>query len=129
MDTELRLAEIEAEIDVLHAKVREKELSWDNSKSWEEYEAYMLPQWRKLAKLDREKRMIMPFTLSKLPDYGDVMSLEEFIGCVKDGGFIDYDGFGNYVKDGKETNITIIPSDVKHKSIRTEFDTIVWFNR
>lgn len=71
----------------------------------------------------------MPYELSELSDYGDVMSLESFIECVKDGGFIDYDGFGYYVKDGKESNVMIIPSDVKRKRIRTDFDTVIWFNR
>jgi hypothetical protein len=129
MNTELRLAEIELEIEVLENKVSEKEHTWDNSKSWEEYCAYMSPEWKALNKLDREKRMIMPYKLSVLPDYGDVMSLVHFIECVDDGGFIDYDGHGRYVKDGQETDILIYPSDVEHKSIRKEFDTIIWFNR
>jgi hypothetical protein len=71
----------------------------------------------------------MNYDLSELPDYGDVMTLEHFIENVKDGGFIDYDGFGNYVKDGKMSNIEIYPSDVKHNMIRKDFDTIIWFNR
>lgn len=129
MDTEKRLKEIEEEIDALNTIIDKKEKKWDNSRSWDDYSAYMSPEWKALAKLDREKRMIMPYELSELSDYGDVMTLEEFIGCVKCGGFIDYDGHGYYVKDGKETNIMVIPSDVKHKSIRKEFDTIIWFNR
>ena len=90
---------------------------------------YAGPEINKLGELSREKRMIMPYKLSELSDFGDVMTLKEFIGCVKCEGFIDYDGFGYYVKDGQETNITILPSDVKHKAVRKEFDTIIWFNR
>jgi hypothetical protein len=129
MDTEKRLLEIEKEIDALHTLIEKKEEKWDNSKPWEEYQAYMSPEWGALAKLGREKRMIMPYKLSELSKFGDVMSLEDFIGCVDCGGFIDYDGYGRYVKDGQETDIEIHPSDLKHLSIRTEFDTIVWFNR
>ena len=123
-----RLEQIEQEIEVLRKKVQEMENN-DPTSSWEEHCRYMDKEWSALAKLDREKRMIMPYELSELPDFGDVMPLESFIDCVKSGGFIDYDGHGYYVKDGKETNIMIIPSDFKHKSIRTEFDTIVWYNR
>ncbi len=126
---EHRLKEIEEEIEKLHKAVEEKEKVWDNSKSFDEYWEHMRPENSRIAELDRERRMIMPYELSELPDYGDVMTLKDFIGCVKCGGFIDYDGFGNYVKDGKETDITIYPSDVKYKAIRKEFDTIVWFNR
>lgn len=124
-----RLQEIEKEIEGLYELIEAKEKAWDNSKPFDEYWAYMKPENRRLAELDREKRMIMPYELSDLPDYGDVMPLKDFIRNVKCGGFIDYDGYGHYVKDGKETDITIHPSDVEHKALRKEFDTIVWFNR
>lgn len=65
----------------------------------------------------------------EMPTYGDVMLLSDFIDNVKGGGFIDYDGFGNYCRDNKMSNIEIYPSDVKRESIRTDFDTIIWFNR
>jgi len=71
----------------------------------------------------------MDYNLEDLPTYGDVMPLTEFIENVECGGFIDYDGSGNYVKDGKMSNITIYPSDVKHNMVRKDFDTIIWFNR
>jgi len=128
-----RLEQIEKEIEILENKVDEKNKIWDDkfrSKlSWDEYQMYMFKEWKAIAKLDRERRMIMPYKLSELPNYGDVMSLNDFIKCVKCGGFIDYDGFGNYVKDGKETDIVIQPSDVKYKAIRKDFDTIIWYNR
>jgi hypothetical protein len=73
--------------------------------------------------------MIMPYVLNEMPTYGDVMSLADFIESVEDGGFIDYDGHGYYVKDDKASNIMIIPSDVKFNSIRKDFDKVVWFNR
>ena len=72
---------------------------------------------------------MLPVFENEIPDYGDVMPLKEFIECCKSGGFIDYDGSGSYVKDGKESNISIYPSDVKFNSIRTDFDTIIWYNR
>jgi len=57
------------------------------------------------------------------------MPLDKFIDFVKEGGFIDYDGFGNYVKNNEISDIEIYPSDLKYHSIRKDFDTIIWFNR
>ena len=82
-----------------------------------------------LNKIERKIRLIRPYELSELPKYGDLMPLEDFISCVKMGGFIDYDGFGNYVKDGMISDIEIIPSDVLNNSVRTDFNEIIWFNR
>ncbi|MFA5366331.1 MAG: hypothetical protein WC333_00210 [Dehalococcoidia bacterium] len=131
---EQRLKEIEVEIEEQEKLLKNKEDNWDYSSdfSTENYQKFLKhtePERRKLGKLNREMRMIMPYELSELPDFGDVMSLDHFIECVNDGGFIDYDGYGHYVKDGKETNIEIYPSDVKYASIRLEFDTIIWYNR
>ena len=96
---------------------------------WYQVEDMMKPTVKKCAELSRKIRMIMPYTLSPLSEDSDVMSLKEFIQHCKSGGFIDYDGFGNYVKDGQCTDIDILPSDVTNKSIRNDFDTIVWYNR
>ena len=96
---------------------------------WKKYTEQLKPFNQKHNILDRELRYITDYDLGELPTYGDVMALSEFIECVKCGGFIDYDGSGNYVKDGKMSNITIYPSDVKHNMVRKDFDTIIWFNR
>jgi hypothetical protein len=121
--------EIEAELEK-YQELYDKKFNEDNTdRSWQEFLEYAGPEIEKLGELSRAKRMIMPYKLSELSDFGDVMSLKHFIDCVKSGGFIDYDGFGRYVEDGKETNITILPSDVKHNAVRKGFDTIVWFNR
>ena len=80
--------------------------------------------------LERIERMMRPVELNDLPNYGDVMSFKTFKDNCLYGGFIDSDGCGYYVKDGKITNIEIYPSDIKNKLIRKEnFDTIIWFNR
>lgn len=135
MENEARLQEIEKQEEVLHEILEEKEKNWnydDGDFGLEGYEKYRKnrePEVSQLSKLDREKRMLMTPKFDELPDYGDVMSLEDFKGNVACGGFIDYDGYGHYVRDGKESNIEIYPSDVRHGSIRDDFDTIIWFNR
>lgn len=124
-----RINQIDSEIQNLYKKLQEKDRAWDFSKSFDEYECMRQPEASMVDKLSTEKRMIMPFELKDIPDYGDVMTLTDFIANVKCGGFIDYDGSGNYIKDGKMTNISIYPSDIKKNAVRREFDTIIWFNR
>jgi len=127
--TNLTIEQIDAEIKRLHSVISEKDKKWDYSKSFDEYERYMADEYNQISTLDQMKRMMMPYELSELPDYGDVMSLKDFIEDCKCGNFIDYDGHGYYVKDGKESNIMIHPSDVIDGAIRPDFDTIIWYNR
>ena len=124
-----RIEEIDAEVEKLEAILEEKNKVWDINRSYEAYCKDRDPEISKICEFDRERRMIQPYTLSELPNYGDVMSLEEFVDCCRSGGFIDYDGYGKYVKAHQETDIKIHPSDVKHNSIRKDFDTIIWYNR
>jgi hypothetical protein len=106
------------------------ETSVDKYKDYEEFEKALAPYQRDARNLERELRMILPCKENgELAKDDDVMSLKQFIEQVKHGMFIDYDGWGYYVKDGKKTNIMIYPSDVKYNAIRKEFDTIVWYNK
>jgi len=58
----------------------------------------------------------------------DVYTVEEFTQHVKDHSFIDYDGFGYPVKDGKaDPSIYIKPSRLHE--IPADATHIVWFNR
>lgn len=123
-----RLDEIDLEIKRLRKVLAEKKIS-DNCKSFDEYLNYLEPEISMIDKLDRERRMIMPFELKELNKNAHLMTLREFIIDVKSGFFIDYDGSGNYVKDGMESNISIYPSDVDHKSIRKEFTHVNWYNK
>lgn len=131
MDTEKRIVEIQKQLDILVEKLEKKNNNFDfeKSKSFHEWEDYQKPESEQMARLGRELRMLKIPEFEEIPEYGDVMSLEDFIDNVKAGGFIDYDGNGNYARDGKMSDIVIHPSDVRHGSIRDDFDTIVWFNR
>ena len=135
MENEKRLAEIEVALEQAYEEIEELEKTEppydqdDPQGSWDRYCAHMKPAWKKRADLDREKRMLMTPEFSELSDYGDLMSLEDWLECVNEGGFIDYDGHGRYVRDGKESNIIVYPSDVQHNSVRDDFDSVMWFNR
>jgi hypothetical protein len=98
--------------------------------SWDEYNEALYPFRKKISEASRNYRKVKtPKFIRGVPEYGDVMPLDEFIDCVKSGGFIDYDGYGHYIIDDKETDITIYPSDVKHNAVRDDFKKIVWYNR
>lgn len=129
-----RIDEISQEIKNLQDKLKivEDEFFKDTNleKSFEQYEKRKEPFISKLLHLDRELRLIMiPVFDDEIENGDDVMSIEEFIGSVNEGFFIDYDGFGCYTKDKKISNIKVYPSDVSHNSLRKDFDTIVWYNR
>lgn len=77
-----------------------------------------------------------PVKFTKTGQYGcgpkgedDVYTVEEFLKYVKTGAFIDYDGFGYPVKDGKAApGVWIKPSQAP-ESIPSNATHIVWFNR
>lgn len=62
------------------------------------------------------------------PNFGHVMTVEEFRESVEDGGFIDYDGWGNPSNGTHmDPNLTIYPSEVD--KIPPDATHIVWYNR
>ena len=84
--------------------------------------------------------------LEELPDYGDIMTIKDWIHIVDSGGFIDYDGHGNLAMKDKMSELQVKPSFVKNGKITKvivgfdwltqleyeeewNFTHIVWFNR
>jgi len=110
-------------------KAYDKKWNEDKTETWDDFLVYAKNEIDAMTTLGREKRMMMPYELTNIPDFADVMSLKDFIACCKDGSFIDYDGSGNYCIDNKETNITVYPSDIINGAIRWEFDAVAWYNR
>jgi hypothetical protein len=76
-----------------------------------------------------------PVSFSSTNNYGcgpededDVYTVEEFKHRCERRSFVDYDGFGHPVKDGKaDESIFIYPSKVSE--IPSDATHIVWFNR
>lgn len=116
------LIEVENEYDSVYENIPE-------GLSYVEVQEILKPVSSKIKEISCKLRMIKEPVYDDLPDYGDIMSLKDFVKNVKDGGFIDYDGYGYYIKGDKMTDIIIKPSDVGFKSIRKDFDKIIWFNR
>lgn len=63
----------------------------------------------------------------EIPNYGDLIPVDEFISACKSAYFIDYDGFGNPAKNGKMADFDIFPSKVS--DIPKDATHIVWYNR
>lgn len=124
-----RCEEIEAELEILHENINKFDETWDFNKSVQDYDQATYPIVKRIDELEREYRLNQTPIFDDLPHYGHTMSLKTFIFECNDGNFIDYDGHGYYVKDNKMSNIMIIPSDIKHNSIRSDFDDMVWFNK
>ena len=61
------------------------------------------------------------------PEYGDLMLVEDFQKHCKAGSFIDYDGYGCPVREGKMMSLYIYPSDLI--TIPEDATHIIWFNR
>ena len=99
--------------------------------SYEEYCEQLKPISKKLAEIAHELQVLEPVEWDEIPDYGDLMTLEDWLECVKYGGFIDYDGFGRYSDGKRESNKEVRPSHVKKGRLlkNPEFTHIVWFNR
>lgn len=84
----------------------------------------------KVLEASREYRKIKtPKYVGEIPNYGSVMTIKSFISSCKGGMFIDEDGYGFYIKDGKETDIEIRPSDVEYNAVRNDFTQMIWFNK
>jgi hypothetical protein len=64
----------------------------------------------------------------EIPNYGDLMTLEDFKEACECGAFIDYDGYGNYAFEDKVSNIETRPSKFLKKR-DNRFTHIVWYNR
>lgn len=87
------------------------------------------PKTKELEKLKSQRRLIMEPTMEPLDKIGHHMTLERFIGCCKDGGFIDYDGFGYYATATEQSDIFVYPSDITSGNYRKDFTHVMWYNR
>lgn len=57
-----------------------------------------------------------------------VLTIEEYLKECKMGMIIDYDGFGNPVKEGKCSRVNVYPSR-KGKDIPKDATHVIWYNR
>jgi len=61
--------------------------------------------------------------------HGDFMTLKEWLSNVEDGGFIDYDGWGNLATSSEVSNINIHPSQAEYFKFPEWATHIEWYNK
>ena len=66
---------------------------------------------------------------SNIDEEDDIYSIEEFINSVKSGSFRDNDGTGYLIKNGKQTDIYINPSDFETTIDVSRYEGVVWYNK
>ncbi len=70
------------------------------------------------------------YGLKEHTDYGELMTIPEFISYCDSGGFIDYDGSGHLATADKESTVRIIPSNRRKTVALNPWAThVMWFNR
>jgi hypothetical protein len=125
-----RIAQLEKEMDALATKIND--IQNDCAKKnmpWDKYLKTVEPHTKAYDKALNEYRMIVTPEMESIPDYGDHMTMETFVNCCKDGGFINYDGSGNYATATEMSDISVSPSDIMSGVYRKDFTHVVWFNR
>ena len=117
----------------LTLKRGEYDTIWDADEggNWEGFLEKTKDVREEMSRLSYEVALLEPIKYEDIPEYGDLMTLEHFKDCCDAGGFIDYDGSGNYALKDKMSNKSVSPSDIKKGRYRDkeEFTHIVWFNR
>lgn len=64
----------------------------------------------------------------KIPEYGDVFTVEEFLQMVDMDCLIDYDGSGNPAKNGKMSKEYVYPSRAR-ELLPEDATHVVWYNK
>jgi len=67
--------------------------------------------------------------MKDIPDYGDVMTLKDFMEGVASGCLTNDDGSGYYATPTSISDQVIRPSDVASGKINYHFTHVVWFNK
>jgi len=67
--------------------------------------------------------------LEPIPSYGDLFTLDDFIGMCKDGTLINSDGTGYYATEQGMSDVAVYPSSVMQNDISKKWTHVVWFNK
>ena len=98
--------------------------------SYKEFSDKVKPVKEKLYFISKYKRIKQTPIIEYGKEWkGELYTLEKFISMVRNGGFIDDDGWGYYATDITKSDINIYPSDISENIYRTDFTHIIWFNR
>lgn len=130
-----RLEQLKTELKSLEPK---KHKVWEEYMGMAEKDVPYMEAWewysnnptiRHYEHLQQEIRKLEEPAYENIPEYGDHMTMKDFIGYCKSGCFIDDDGSGYYATKDKMTDIPVYPSDITSGNYRKDFDYVVWFNK
>lgn len=115
-------------------KAKEDYSNWINGETPSDFNKFMAQSealTSKINNLEKQIREIDGPVYEVIPDFGDKMTLEDFIESCENGMFIDYDGSGYYATEDKMSNFPICPSDVIDDEVIEGygFTHVVWFNK
>jgi len=90
--------------------------------------------------MDAEKQktwdaLSLPDGMVDIEEEDDLMTIDEFLECVRDGAFVDYDGFGNWATATKKLggwhSEGVFPSRVlSGRNVPPAWAThVVWYNK
>jgi len=121
--------EIKIKLDEASKEYTKRFNSAPENMDYNQFQTYMAVAGNEVDRLSREYRLVKTPEMREHKNIGTLMTLEEFLEYVDSGGFIDYDGSGNYATIAKESDISIYPSDVDAGKVRKDFTHVVWYNR
>lgn len=64
-----------------------------------------------------------------VPNYGDLMLIDDFKEACDTGSFIDSDGMGYYAIETAKSAVRAKPSDFRRGIIDRDYTHIIWFNK
>lgn len=67
--------------------------------------------------------------MEQIPDYADVMTLDEFVEAVKQGVFVNDDGSGYYATATEMSDVPAVPSEIRKGLLQPGFTHVAWFNK
>jgi hypothetical protein len=75
-----------------------------------------------------------PVMFQALPDYGERLSLSDFLADVQSASLIDYDGHGALATANERSNVEVRPSTIhqvlyRHPEYLKWATHVVWFNK
>lgn len=97
------------------------------TEAWDWYSRQ--PVIQRYEQVQCEIRKLEEPTYEDIPNYGDHMTMKEFISACKNNFFSDSDGSGYYATKDKMTDIHVYPSDITSGNYRKDFSHVVWFNK
>ena len=102
--------------------------AFKNDDLWKDYDERTIEILEAILE-EKKGKLEKKIMFSPLSEYGDHMTLKEWLDNVESCGFIDYDGHGNLATSSEVSNISICPSEAEGYDFPKWATHIEWYNR